>query len=404
MKTIESIDRSIRERKAKVFTASEIKEMIRSRKDVDVNDVDIVTCGTFGIMSGTMAILSVPVSDAGVFGKADTITFNGVPGIPGPCPNESLGIVDCVVYGTSKRDVSYGGGHLFKDMVERKTIDIRVTSEDRVFRTSLTLNDMPFARMVVTRGAFRNYTAFVNPGPTIVRTIFSVTGMKGNLTESSVSGCGEINPLQNDANGYLREGTPILLNGAPGMVMGEGTRSSETRRNLSAFADMKEMDPDMMGGFVTSAGPECLTSFVAAIPVTDEISLNGVSVLDKDIEIPVADIRTRTPRSSDNYASVWSGTGRSVTVNKRNCVNCSYCNAEEKCPVGALKRTSVGKGCIACGACSSTCVGKVFSIPLGHIRFDGDDVPITLRQSDRNRAEELCNGLKRKIKKGEWRL
>lgn len=406
MKTISSIDASIKERKAKVFTASEIKEMVRRGDIPSVDDVDVVTCGTFGIMSGTMAVFSIPVTAPGTFAKADTISLNGVPGYPGPCPNENLGIVDCVVYGTSKRDKYYGGGHLFKDIVSGKTISVSVSSNGKKFSNELTIKDIPLARMIVTRGAFRNYTAFLNPEDGNFETIFSVTGIEGPLKEVSISGCGEINPLQNDpSRSYLKEGTSVIVNGADGVIIGEGTRSTPARPNLSASADMKNMDARMMGGFITSAGPECMTSFAAAIPITDADSLNNVLVLDKDIALPIADIQTRTPKTSDNYGAVWTGTDRKITVDAAKCIHCDYCQAQDRCPVEALEPATIDVSkCVVCGACLKTCIGEIFSADLGKLTFNDSTVPITLRQSDRNRAEELTVKLKERISKGEWRM
>ncbi|MDR2866166.1 MAG: methanogenesis marker 16 metalloprotein [Methanomassiliicoccaceae archaeon] len=404
MKTIDSIDSLIKGKKAKVYTAAEIKDMVRNGRIPSIDDVDVVTCGTFGIMSGTMAILSFDIAEPGAFAKADSIELNGVPGIPGPCPNENLGIVDCAVYGTSKRDGRYGGGHLFRDMVSGSMIKVDVTSGNKKFARNMTIDDIATARMIVTRGAFRNYTAFLNHDERIYNTIFSVTGMKGPLKEVSVSGCGEINPMQNDIS-YLREGAPVMVNGGPGVILGPGTRSSVSRPNISASADMKGMDPDMMGGFITSNGPECLTSFAAALPITDEMSLRRIMVLDSEIDLPVAEISTRTAKASASYGNVWEGTSRSITVTAHRCVSCGSCEAQERCPTEALRPAHIDTGrCVACGACASVCPERVFSADLGRIRYDDRAVPITLRQSDRNRAEASCEKLKKMVETGKWGL
>ncbi|HDS62698.1 MAG TPA: methanogenesis marker 16 metalloprotein, partial [Methanofollis liminatans] len=61
-----------------------------------------------------------------------------------------------------------------------------------------------------------------------------------------------------------------------------------------------------------------------------------------------------------------------------------------------------GKGidsglCVSCGACASSCTGGAVEADLGGITVDGVRVPITLRQSDRNRAEALCADLRERI-------
>lgn len=52
--------------------------------DITVDDVDVVTTGTFGVMSGTMAVMMVQVSEKCSFERADRIWLNGVPAQPGP--------------------------------------------------------------------------------------------------------------------------------------------------------------------------------------------------------------------------------------------------------------------------------------------------------------------------------
>ena len=77
-RTVDEIQNKISERKAKVLTASEFKTLVdRDGKDA-VKDVDVVTCGTMGVMSGTMAIMTVPVTGPGMFKRADRMTLNGI--------------------------------------------------------------------------------------------------------------------------------------------------------------------------------------------------------------------------------------------------------------------------------------------------------------------------------------
>lgn len=392
---------------ARVFTASEFKEAVRSGDRPTADDVDVVTCGTMGVMSGTMAILSVPVAGPGEFKRAETISINGVPGTVGPCPNESLGLVDCIVYGTSHRDMCYGGGHLFRDMVAGEPVEAVVTAEGRTFSRTLTLGEIPFARMVTTRGAFRNYTCFANGSDSPFSTIFSgPEPMAPGLSEASVSGCGEINPIQNDPGlDYLRPGASVLLNGAPGMVIGTGTRSTPEKPNLSMAADMHMMSPEYMGGFRTSAGPECLTSVAAAIPVLDDRSLEGVSVLDEGVALPLADVRDRVPAYTDTYASVWKDGDIAVSEDRSRCLGCSRCAADESCPTDAHPSTGIDAGrCLSCGLCVGTCVGNVFSARLGSVDFGGKRVPIAVRQSSRFKAERLCSALKADVEAGRWYL
>ncbi|MEM3665357.1 MAG: methanogenesis marker 16 metalloprotein [Candidatus Jordarchaeales archaeon] len=406
MRSVEEINARILSGDAVVLTAEELKRMIRSGEEVRADEVDVVTTATCAVMSGTAAILVIPVSERGVFERAEMVWLNGVPALPGPCPNERLGAVDVVVYGTAGASREYGGGHLFRELVEGESVEVRVEAGGRVFEREVTLSDISFARMFTTRSAFRNYAAMVNPREGVVKTIFSVTGLRGPLVEATVSGSGEVNPLENDpALRVIGVGTRILLNGAVGYVVGEGTRSSVEHPNISAVADMKGMNPEFMGGFVTSAGPECITSIAVPIPVLDEQVLRGLMVLDENVKLPVRDIHTRVEIAESNYACVWQGAPLEVKFDARKCEGCTMevCEAEMMCPTRAFSRGRINRRkCFNCLTCIHLCPeqDKIYST----IEVNGRTVPIVLRQSNRSRANMLATRLKKMIEAGEFLL
>ena len=137
IRSIEEINQKIKRGDATVLTAEEVSLLVREGNTPKAEDVDVVTTGTCGIMSGTAAILHVPVADPGAFKKAKNILLNGVPGFPGPCPNEWLGSVDMIIYGTAHSiyDDRYGGGFLFKDIVGGNEIEVEVEStEGEIFK------------------------------------------------------------------------------------------------------------------------------------------------------------------------------------------------------------------------------------------------------------------------------
>jgi putative methanogenesis marker 16 metalloprotein len=396
MKTIDEITGRIENGTAVVYTASQLKKLVGNGETITADDVDVVTTGTFGVMSGTLAILHVPVADPGSFERAERAWLNGVPAIPGPCPNERTGTVDLVVFGTSQAHDSYGGGHLFRDIVSRLPVEFEIESRGQMFVRTVTLDEMGSARMITTRSAFKNYSAFLNLQPGTVQTIFSVRGLTGPSGEISVSGCGDINPLQNDpALDTIGVGTRILLNGSPGFIMGQGTRSSRERPNIAAFADMKMMIPEMMGGFVTSSGPECITSVAIPVPVLDDNILSRMLVRNEDILLPVADINDRVPFTASHYGEVWNETDLTVTYSPDSCIHCDACEVAEYCPAGAITPAEGIDAalCVNCGTCVSVCPGKAFLGDLGAMSIEGKRVPITLRQSDRARALKLCEYL-----------
>lgn len=396
-----------------VLSAQEVREILDEGETLTLEDVDVVTSATRAVMSGTYAVLSFPVAKAGSFLRAKRAWLNGVPSEVGPCPNERLGILDLMVFGTahSRDDTKYGGGHLFRDLVEGK--DVRVdleTDSGNAFEVDVVLADMLQARLFGTRHTFKNYSAFVNPGEERIATIFHATLFDPCWNGASVSGCGHLNPVQNDP--FLETigvGTRVLLNGAEGFVLGRGTRSSPEKPNLSGFADMHKMDPEYMGGFATSSGPECVTSWAVPIPVTSDRVLESVASPDRSIPLPVMDVVTRTQIGKTSYGDVWEDVDLAVSFSPEACKRCTQCIPESICPTGAIgfrdwKPTLDRNRCFNCGLCSSACIGDVFRAHLGSLRFAGRQVPIVVRQSDRLRAEKLAGELKRRILDGSFKM
>jgi putative methanogenesis marker 16 metalloprotein len=405
MKTLDEINERIRRGEAVVMTAVEFKEKAGG---LSPQEVDVVTCATCALMSGTAALLSMPVARRGEFQRARRVWINGVPAFPGPCPNERLGLVEAVVFGSSpsSQNPRYGGGHLFRDLVEGRGVEVVVEAGGRRMEKEVHLEEMEYAKLFTTRSSFRNYFAFVNRRRGRVKSIFSVLGLRGPLLEASVSGCGEINPLQNDP-GLLTigVGTRILLNGAPGYVLGRGTRFSRERPNLSVTAEMRGMIPRFMGGFLTSAGPECITSLAVPIPVLNREIFEGLKVLDPQIGLPIADVHDRLPFASSDYGRVWREADRRIRYLPERCQKHRLCPVEERCPTGAFRRDRgiEKERCFECGVCVGLCPssfrGRLGTLPLGD-----REVPITLRQSCRRKAEELAERLKNEILRGRFLL
>ena len=405
MKTIEEINRKIKDHSAIVLTAKELCDLVRSGESISVGDVDVVTTATRGVMSGTLAILSIPIADPGVFSRAEQVSLNGVPAHVGPCPNEHLGIVDLIIHGTAQRDGRYGGGHLFHDLIRGAEIDVSVKTPEKEIIRTLSIDSIPYARMLTTRSAYRNYSAFVNPGKQ-APSIFSVADFGGGCREAVFGGCGELNPLEKD-HGTIGTGTRVLMNGATGYVIGEGTRSTPDRRNLSLTADMHRMDGSYIGGFATSAGTDVINSIAVPIPILDAKILSAASRLDSEIELPVMDVRTRSTLGKTDYSQVW-GQDPGVSFDPARCVHCTACDVN--CPTGAFEVGGdwggriAGDLCCNCGHCVSVCKGGAFTAEMGTIPLNGRTIPIILRHSDRKGAIKLADELKKLIESGSFLL
>jgi putative methanogenesis marker 16 metalloprotein len=404
--------------KAVVMTSQEVSQLVETGEKAALAEVDIVTTATRAVMSGTYAVLSFPVARPGAFLRAKRVFINDIAASVGPCPNENLGVLDLIVFGTahSHSRPDYGGGHLFRELVERKKALVKVeTDEGKLLSAEVGLDEMPHARIYGVRHAFKNYSAFVNPGEKPVNTIFHARGFEPHCQGATFSGCGEINPVKNDP---LLEaiglGTRILLNGAEGFVLGTGTRSSSERPNLSGFADMHKMSPEYMGGFVTSAGPECICSWAVPVPVISKTILHEIARQDRDITLPVMDVNTRRSIGEADYGDVWQGVDLEVEFDPKACQGCTRCLVESACPMNAVhKHDQTAKRdeklCFHCGLCVSQCPSKAFQCYLGSIRLKTakgytNKIPVVLRQSDKLRALFQAEELKRKILEGSFKM
>jgi len=259
---------------------------------------------------------------------------------------------------------------------------------------------------------FRNYTAFINPQDDTVGSIFNAIPMKGPLDQFSFSGCGDLNPLQNDVGGnVIKEGTKILFNGAPGRVLGDGTRSSDAKPNLMLTADLLQMDGDYIGGFKTGAGPEIYDSVAIPIPILNEEIFKDVQILNKDIPLVTADIHGRhLPLTETTYEKVWDGYDERPTFNSDKFDKEANEEVKEACPTKAINDNGTIDldKCFGCGLCAYLSDNGTYTINTGSVdlELDGKEVniPITCRQSDIQRGKKIAAKLKQLILKGEFKL
>lgn len=413
-KSIDQINEKIDKGEANIYTAEEFKKLIKNDEAPGFEEVDVVTCGTCGVMSGTAAILNFIISEPGEFIRASEVYLNGVPAYAGPCPNEWLGSVDVILHGTAHSiyDKNYGGGFLLKDLLEGKPVDVRIESADnKTIENTITIDDITRGQIIGARMAFKNYTAFTNPNSDAVNSIFAATPLEGNLSGLTFSGCGDLNPLQNDIpHNVIKEGCKVLINGAQGYILGDGTRSSPEKPNLMLSADLFKMDPYYLGGFKTGQGGEIYDTVAIPIPVLNEEIYNNLMVTDDKIDLPVADIKGRhLPLDNTNYAEMWEGYDLRPKHDADKCSNCEKCSVENVCPTNAFKNKKLNIAyCFGCGMCAHFCRNDAFEMNTGDVDLtvNGNrvNIPIICRQSDRLRGNKLSLKLKQLIENKEFKL
>ena len=397
---------------AVVLTVQELLDRINKGEKVKFEDVDVVTTATKGLMSGIMGIFSFRLSPPKTLRKFTEVDINGIPAFPGPCPNEYLGIVDLIIYGTtqSKTIDNYCGGSLFRDIVEGKSVTIvAMSAEGETIEKQLKLEDMQFAKLVGTRQAIKNYNAMINCETHQVNTIFSCLPFSPNKTEITFSGCGALNPFQNDPEfESFGVGSPVLVNGTIGYLMGPGTRNYIEKPNMMTVTPFEGMKQEYMGAFKTSYGLEPICSIALPIPILNEKIFNNIVKSDKFVKLTILSLVGREKVGEMTYGDVWDN-NFIMKFNPDACKNCEECKAIDKCPTDAfiIKESMISaidrSRCFNCGNCTHLCP-EAFDLDLKLVRFEDTDVPIVLRQSDRYGAIKLAEQLKLMILKGEFPL
>ena len=409
---ISEIDKKIGQGNAVILTMQEFIDRIEEGEKIKFEDIDVVTTATKGLMSGIMGIFSFRLSPPKTLRKFTDISINGIPAFPGPCPNEYLGIADLIVYGTTQSKIknNYCGGSLFRELVEGKYVEILAkSSEGEVVERSISLKDMQFAKLLGTRQAIKNYNAMINCENYPVNTIFSSLPFEPNKSQLTFSGCGALNPFQNDPEfNVFGVGTPLLVNGSKGYMIGPGTRNYIEKPNMMTIAPFLDMQPEYMGAFKTSYGLEPCCSIAIPIPILNERIFNNLARSDRDVDLKILSLVGREQIGKISYSDVWENNFL-MKFNPNSCKNCEECIVLGKCPTDAFiikqgKISAIDRSrCFNCGTCAYLCPDAFF-LDLKKINFEGKKIPVVLRQSDRNGAIKLANELKQMILKGDFTL
>ncbi|MFX0146488.1 MAG: methanogenesis marker 16 metalloprotein [Candidatus Hodarchaeota archaeon] len=411
-RTLSEIKKKIEKGTAVVMNVQDLLDHLKSGEKVSFEDVDIITTATKGLMSGIMGIFSFRLSPPKTLRKFTEITLNNIPAFPGPCPNEYLGIVDLIIYGTTQSDTKndYCGGSLFRELVEGKEIEIiGKSSEGEIIQKMIRLEDMQFAKLMGTRQAIKNYNAMINCETYKVNTIFSSLPFEPNKTQITFCGCGALNPFQNDPNfKTFGVGTPLLVNGSIGYLIGPGTRNYIQKPNMMTIAPFSGMQPEYMGAFKTSYGLEPICSIAIPIPILNESIFNDIVKSDIDVKLQILSLVGREKIGEITYGDVWQD-NFIMKFNPEACSSCKDCSTTDICPTNAfiIKDEQIRgidrSRCFNCGSCTTVCP-EAFQLNMKSINIEGKDIPIVLRQSDRNGAIRLAEELKSMILKGDFPL
>jgi len=372
-RTIQEINRKIKQGKVVVVTADEMAKIVKGKgARKAAREIDVVTTGTFSPMCSSGAFINFGHTKPAI--KASRAWLNDVPAYAG------IAAVDIFIGATEPAEddplngvhpgqFKYGGGHVIHDLVAGKKVTLKATSygtdcyPNRDIKKKVSLEDLPHAVLLNPRNAYQNYNCAVNFSKKTIYTYMGV--LKPNVGNINYATADQLSPLFNDPY-YLTLGlgTKIFLGGAQGFIIGAGSQHKahvkrgangvpvEPAGTLMVKGDLKEMDPKWLAG-VSMLGYGCslAVGLGIPIPILNEEMARFTGVADEDIYTQIID----------------------------------YGNDYPKGEASSLGQVSYAE------------------LKSGNIRFNGQDIP-TVPLSSYVRALEIAHILKSWIEKGKFLL
>ena len=348
-KSIDQINERIRDGNARVVTAEEMPAIVRELgEEGALEEVDVVTTGTFGAMCSSGAFLNFGHSEPPI--RMERIWLNDVEAYGG------LAAVDTYIGATQQSDTleeKYGGAHVLEDLVSGKSIELRATSRGtdcyprRTITTELLLENLNQAIMCNPRNAYQRYNAATNTTDRLLHTYMgTLLPNTGNIT---YSGAGVLNPISNDPElRLIGSGVPIFLCGAQGMVIGEGTQHSPGGGfgTLMVTGNLKDMSPEYLrAAIMTGYGVTLYVGLGVPLPVLDLGVVRATARGDDDISVDLIDYgvpsRNRPLVRSVTYAELRSGM---VEINGEQVRTSSLSSFRRARRVAEELKSWIGKG------------------------------------------------------------
>jgi len=337
-RTIQEINRKIREGNVVVITADEMADLVKRKGPRKAaKEIDVVTTGTFAPMCSSGAFINFGHTKPSI--KASRVWLNGVPAYAG------IAAVDVYLGATEPSEddplnrvhpghFKYGGGHVIHDLVAGKKVELKATAygtdcyPNRFVKKKTALEEFPYASLLNPRNGYQNYNCAINLSGKTKYTYMGV--LKPNVGNANYSTSGQLSPLFNDPY-YLTMGlgTKIFLGGAKGYIIGPGTQHNpHTKRGgngvpltpagtLMTTGNLKEMNPKWVAGAsMLGYGCSLMVGLGVPIPILNEELARFTGISDEKIYTQIIDYGKDYPKGEAkslgqvSYAELKSGTIR----------------------------------------------------------------------------------------------
>ncbi|MCX5713390.1 MAG: homocysteine biosynthesis protein [Candidatus Omnitrophica bacterium] len=337
MRTIKEINEKIRKGEVVVVTAEEVIDLVDKKGPKKAaQEVDVVTCGTFGPMCSSGAYFNIGHSRPRIKIGGGTCNLNDVPAYCG------LAAMDVYLGATAlpeddplnkvyPGEFKYGGGHVINEIVAGNDVRLEATAYGtdcyprRKLETLINIKDLNEAVLFNIRNCYQNYNVAVNLSD---KPIYTYMGMlKPKLGNANYCSAGQLSPLLKDP--YYKTigiGTRIFLGGGIGYVSWQGTQHNPSVKRkdsgipqapagtLAVIGDLKQMKPQwLVGVSMLGYGVSLCVGIGVAIPVLSEDIIKYAAAKDEEIFAQVMDYSESYPQlvaeslGEVSYAQLKSG-------------------------------------------------------------------------------------------------
>ena len=321
MKTIEDINRKIKNGEAVVLTASEAKDLAANESARQLaKKVDVVTTATFSPMCSTGVFLNLGQATPKI--KMQKVLLDGVPAYGG------IAAVD-VFLGATENSITNptkGGAHAICKLIRGEEVTVEASGgptdcyPGNHVKGKITLDMINQAYFFNPRNCCQNYNAATNSSAKELKTYMGV--LRPDFGNVTYSGAGEISPLLNDP--HLRTigiGTPVFFCGGIGHIAWEGTQFNKNQIRdettdipigpaaaLAIIADMRQVKPAFVKPVVVPGyGISIAVAIGVAIPILDEDMAVRVSIRNENVKTGLIDFATGEKIAVVNYRDLTGG-------------------------------------------------------------------------------------------------
>lgn len=322
VKSIEEINKKIKEGKAVIMTAEEIVEFSEGKSTAEVFEkVDVVTTGTFAPMCSSGVFINFGHANPPI--RMESATLDDVRICTG------VAAVDAYIGATeeSGSNPEFGGAHIIEKLVKGEDIHLKATGkgtdcyprkEIDTYINKATVNEIV---MFNPRNAYQNYCVAVNKSKSTKYTYMGT--LLPNLSNANFSTSGELSPLLNDPDfETIGIGSRIFLCGANGYIAWNGTQFNTGKEKnehgiplsnaatIAVIGNVKEMDPEYIkAAYYEKYGVSIFIGIGIPIPILNEGIAKKVCIRNSQIETSIVDYSevAHPVLGKVNYEQLFSG-------------------------------------------------------------------------------------------------